>query len=77
MSRNKVEAEPAQPVGTDHTVMTTAFAAGGAKQPFYVVRITGQNHRLVAQSDCYNNGVNHICRSSLSQQAPGRGVYVN
>ena len=48
------------------------LVAGGANQPFYVVLVTCQNHRLVAESDYYNNGVNHICRSSLRQQATCR-----
>ena len=51
------------------------FVAGGANQPFYIFRITCKNDCLVAQCNCYDNGVNHIGCSGLSQQAP-RGVRI-
>ena len=38
--------------GNDHGSVTR-----GANQPLYVVWVTGQNHRLVVQGDCYHNGV--------------------
>ena len=46
--------------------------AGGANQHFHILRVTCKNHRLVAQCDGYDNRVNHVGRSGLSQQAPRR-----
>ncbi len=46
------------------------IVAGSANQPIYVLWVTCKNHCLVSQRDYYNDGVNHIRRPSLGQQAP-------